>query len=79
MVDHLLSVGDASWIFELDAAKLDKSFTPEVWDAIRMISALIAMCLGLDWRPVAALVVGLQHTHYELKGDVFEANCNPSG
>jgi len=80
LVEILSSVDPAlDKLEEADVVKLDKCWAPELWDAVGLAFALVAAALGGQYVEVESLVQGLKHTHYEVKGDVFEAPWNPSG
>lgn len=80
VIDHLAAVQPAlDEVEERDAVKLDKGWSPFVWDGMAMIGAGIAAALCLDPTIPFSLYHGLKHTRFELKGDVFEAGWNPSG
>lgn len=69
-----------SRLYDQDARMLDKSYCGDIWDCIASVYYGVAKTIGHP-RPEAVerLLLGLKHTRYIIKGDLFSVFWNPSG
>ncbi len=62
-----------------DVKQLDKSFFGRIFDAIALVNYAIAWTIGVGPEKVYTLCLGLKHTKFYIKGDVFSTWWNGSG
>jgi hypothetical protein len=70
---------DLTRLYDGDARMLDKSYNGTIWDFVALVNYAIAWRLGIDYVACHLLVLGVKHTRYSIKNDIFSTFWNPSG
>lgn len=72
---------DCPYYYDLDGVKVDKNWTPEVWDATILFAKIVTEeCAGAAVaRKFELLLMGLKDAVISIKGDLAVLNWNPSG
>jgi hypothetical protein len=80
VVNHLRTVDTTlTNLLDGDVKALDKSYTGEVFEFISLVMYAISWVLGLQAFKARNLVLGLKHTRFVIKGDLFSVWWNGSG
>lgn len=69
------------YMYDMDLEKMDKMWTPELWDAVaEVVKEITAFSAGevAGWE-AWALVMAMKEAIIDVKGDLFTAFWNPSG
>lgn len=66
-------------LYDGDAEALDKSWSPDFFDAVALLDFSVAQFLGLDALKLFHLTHGIKHTRMVIKNDIFTSFWNPSG
>lgn len=83
-VERLVNFGRAvdpslEKVMDMDKSKMDKSWVPVMWVAVRMCFMALAWHARLSPARVARLFGMLEFVRYEWKGDLYESTQQPSG
>lgn len=66
-------------VMDMDKSKMDKSWIPVLWQAVRMVFSALSAFAGVDRGIAERLLFSLEFLRYEWKGDLFESPQQPSG
>lgn len=66
-------------LWDADARKLDKAWDGPWFDFVAYFFYAVAWVIGVDKAKVFLLALGIKHTRFVIKGDIFSVFWNPSG
>jgi hypothetical protein len=66
-------------LFDRDAKRLDKSFSGDLWDFAALVVYGLCFAIGVDPIGCFTLALGIKHSRYSIKNDIFSVFWNPSG